>query len=192
MRQLVRACGVSLAIAWVGALGATACGYDPNAVTELSLPDYELFKNEVHPYLNRQCGTLDCHGQPGRPLRIYGQMGLRLFDPQARLIPGRDIATTEEEFRASFESVIGLEPEATRRVVAGNQTPETLLLLRKPSGELPTANADSGEGERHKGGLVTASNGPGYRCVLQWLLTPAGASMSSEGLNDCRSARALP
>ena len=37
----------------------------------------------VSEVLERRCGTLDCHGQPARPLRIYGNTGLRRPEPEA-------------------------------------------------------------------------------------------------------------
>ncbi len=35
----------------------------------------------VSEVLERRCGTLDCHGQSSRPLRIYGNAGLRRPEP---------------------------------------------------------------------------------------------------------------
>jgi hypothetical protein len=35
----------------------------------------------VSEVMERRCGTLDCHGQPSRPLRIYSSIGLRLPEP---------------------------------------------------------------------------------------------------------------
>jgi len=35
----------------------------------------------VSEVVERRCGTLDCHGQPARPLRIYGNAGLRRPEP---------------------------------------------------------------------------------------------------------------
>lgn len=35
----------------------------------------------VSEVLERRCGTLDCHGQPARPLRLYGNAGLRRPEP---------------------------------------------------------------------------------------------------------------
>ena len=46
----------------------------------------------VDPYLQRRCGTLDCHGQPGRAYRIYGFTGFRLYNEDA----GLDIVTSSE------------------------------------------------------------------------------------------------
>ena len=59
------------------------------------------------------CGTLDCHGQPGRNLRLYGARGLRL-DPRATSAEG---TTTAAEYEASYWSLVGLEPEPLSAVV---------------------------------------------------------------------------
>lgn len=168
--RAVRIFGAALAASLCASL-VSCGGYDPDATTTLYLPDYEAFTQYVHPYLNKQCGTLDCHGQVGRPLRIYGKRGLRLFDKEARLVPGGE-ETVPEEYRASYESFIGLEPEATRRVVACDQLAETLLVLRKPKGLGPNAGEDNtgdATGERHKGGTVITSNSSEAECLRGWL-----------------------
>src|SRR4051812_23481216 len=62
---------------------------------------------EVSDALELSCGTLDCHGQVGRNLRVYGYGGLRLsaIDP-----PAGD-PTTDLEYLASYVSLVSLEPE---------------------------------------------------------------------------------
>ena len=181
--------------AFVGvALGAVGSGcansYDPDATTQLYLLDYDLYKAQVHPFVNRQCGTLDCHGQVGRPFRNYGARGLRLYDKEARLTPG-GTDTVEEEYRASYESLLGLEPEATRRVVACDQDARTLLMLRKPAGLGPQDDGDQGEGERHKGGRVAASGSPGYACLYAWLRSNC-EPFAQQAFADCALAADLP
>lgn len=174
-------------------LAVSACGYDPNETTTLYLPDYEIYKTQIHQFMNQQCGTLDCHGQVGRPLRIYGQRGLRLFSDEAKLTPGGK-PTEEAEYRDTYESIIGLEPEATRRVIACEQDPSTLLLLRKPSGFAPReGNTSDGEGERHKGGRVTTSSGVGYACLYGWLRAGCEEDgFGEQARRDCADAVALP
>lgn len=169
-----------------------ACGYDPDATTTLYTPDYTIYKEKVHQFVNQRCGTLDCHGQVGRPFRNYGSRGLRLYDEEAKLTPGGD-ATDEAEYRASYESIIGLEPEATRRVVACEQEVSTLLLFRKAAGRAPGDPRPGGEGERHKGGSVAATGTPGYACMLAWLTMGCRESgFGAQAEADCRAARALP
>jgi hypothetical protein len=149
------------------ALVSACTSFDVNAVTEVTGPDYGQFAEVgtssagaatfgVSTVLERRCGTLDCHGQVGRPLRIYGQYGLRFVD-DAGDVPGVQ-ATTATEHEANYQSVIGLQPELMTEVVQGNAPPEDLLLLRKPL-----------QLERHKGGAVLVEGDDGETCILSWL-----------------------
>jgi hypothetical protein len=102
---------------------------------------------------------MDCHGDPGRPLRLYGRSGLRLRQPDGTGAPsGSQIGTTPVEIEENRFSACGLEPEQMDAVVTGQEPPESLLLLRKPRLV-----------EAHKGGqqLVEGSNAD--NCVLSWL-----------------------
>jgi hypothetical protein len=101
------------------------------------------------------CGTLDCHGQPGRNLRLYGARGLRL-DPRATSAEG---TTTAAEYEASFWSVVGLEPEPLSAVVreAGSD-PMRLTLMRKSRGT-----------ELHKGGRLMVAGDNLDVCLTSWL-----------------------
>src|SRR5206468_7723502 len=51
---------------------------DSKRVTKIIAPDQLAFETFVSPFLERKCATLDCHGQVGRPLRLYSGRGLRL------------------------------------------------------------------------------------------------------------------
>src|SRR5580704_4256481 len=97
-------------------------------VTTILAPDQGQFTT-VSPVFERRCGTLDCHGQVGRPLRIYSGLGLRLPN-DAGNTPGNG-ATTPDEITDNYRAVIGLEPEEMTRVVAGEDPPRTLLILAK-------------------------------------------------------------
>src|SRR3954467_11362409 len=66
--------------------------------------------------LQPSCGTLDCHGQIGRNLRLFGARGMRL-DPKEASAEG---TTTPAEYLATYWSVVGLEPEETSAVVRQN------------------------------------------------------------------------
>ena len=146
---------------------ASACtGVNTNAITEVTGPDFGQF-SELGTR-RRQRGvrgkhgaraplrTLDCHGQVGRPMRIYGQYGLRFVD-DAGNVPGVQ-PTTATEYEANYQSVIGLQPELMTEVVQGNAPPEDLMLLRKPL-----------QLERHKGGAVFVDGDDGETCILSWL-----------------------
>jgi hypothetical protein len=65
---------LALAAASVSCVGVVG-GDAPNFV--LSAPPREGFES-VADAMQPSCGTLDCHGQPGRNLRLYGGRGLRL------------------------------------------------------------------------------------------------------------------
>jgi hypothetical protein len=139
---------------------------DENRETVVLAPDYDQFKGVagdgalqaagVSRLIERRCATLDCHGQVSRPLRIYGQLGLRLVE-DGSVRPGIQ-PTTEDEYQANYESVIGLQPEMMSNVVTGVNAPEALMLLRKPLGL-----------ERHKGGAVFETGDDAYRCITTWL-----------------------
>jgi hypothetical protein len=109
----------------------------------------------VHDVLQTSCGTLDCHGQLGRSLRLYGGRGLRLRPTDN---PADD-PTTHEEYDQSYWSVIGLEPEVLSDVVTDHgQTPERLTLVRKAR-----------ELEHHKGGRLFVAGDRRDRCLTSWL-----------------------
>jgi hypothetical protein len=101
------------------------------------------------------CGTLDCHGQRGRNLRLYGNHALRLA---ARDDPG-GAPTTAAEYDADYWSIIGLEPETLDLVMlARGADPDRLTLFRKARGI-----------EEHKGGALMKPNDPLDRCLQSWL-----------------------
>jgi hypothetical protein len=121
---------------------------------ELQAPSRADFKL-VGDALVSGCGTLDCHGQPGRNLRLYGNHGLRL---RAEDNPGGS-PTTDAEYDATYWSTIGLEPEILAEVVlAKGAKPERLQLFRKARGT-----------DKHKGGLLMKEGDPMDRCLLTWL-----------------------
>ncbi len=127
--------------------------------TTILAPDQGEFTN-VSPVFERRCGTLDCHGQVGRPLRIYSGLGLRLPN-DAGSLPGTG-GTTPDEITANYRAVIGLEPEEMSRVVAGKDPPTSLLILAKPLML-----------ESHKGGPAIAEDDSADLCIESWLTAPA-------------------
>ncbi len=146
-------------------LGTAACAKDyASYVTEVDAPDFGQFEGQnlsatqagVSRVLEKRCGTLDCHGQIGRPLRIYGEFGLRFVD-DAGDQPGVG-ATTPTEYEANYQSVIGLQPEIMTLVVEQQLPPESLMLQREPL-----------QLERHKGGAVFVEGDDAYNCLTTWL-----------------------
>ena len=126
-RSLMRA-GLWLALA----LLVTGCAADlgqpeqPSVQLELLAPprlNFEGVSDAVQPH----CGTLDCHGEAGRNLRLFGSRGLRL----AATDNPREGDTTPAEYDANFWSIVGLEPETLTAVVADKGAdPERLSLIR--------------------------------------------------------------
>ena len=152
-------------LAVLGAMGALVTGSascasppDSKRFTEILQPDFATYRDFVDPYLQRRCGTLDCHGQPGRAYRLYGFTGFRLYNLDAGLVSGQQ-ATTPEEIVANYQAAVALEPEEMSRLIATQGTdPNKLILLRKAL-----------EIERHKGGPAMSKDDDGYRCVVAWL-----------------------
>jgi len=120
----------------------------------LATPERATFA-PVDDVLQSSCGTLDCHGQVGRNLRLYGGRGLRL-SPQGN---SADDPTTPAEYDRSYWSVIGLEPEIMSDVVRDHgQRPERLTMVRKARNL-----------ERHKGGQLFKEGDDRDRCLTSWL-----------------------
>jgi hypothetical protein len=121
--------------------------------TMLAAPSQDTFP-EVGDALQISCATLDCHGQVGRNLRIYGYGGLRLSSVDTPL----GDPTTELEYLASYESLVSLEPETLSKVVRLQADPNELSLVRKTRGI-----------EHHKGGQRAQEGDPLDLCIVLWL-----------------------
>jgi len=161
----------ALSAASIVALGVACSSFDQNAVTEVTGADFGEFSVNsvaadgavsvgVDAVLEQRCGSLDCHGQMGRALRLFSQNGLRLISQDAANTPGVQ-PTTQTELIANYQAVVGLQPELMTEVVQGNAPPTALLLLRKPL-----------QLERHKGGPVIAPGDSAYNCIVSWLGGP--------------------
>lgn len=159
----------NLALSLLAACVSIACNnVDTSALTTIDAPPEATFGATADPrsqqgpgdFLIHRCGTLDCHGQAGRNLRLYGQFGLRL-DPndtsQDQLAGG--VPTTPDEYDSDYRSVVGLEPEQMSLVVQGQADPETLLLLAKPLGL-----------ETHKGMTLIEHGDDQEHCIVDWIL----------------------
>lgn len=120
----------------------------------LAAPSPEDFPG-VADALQPSCATLDCHGQVGRNLRIYGVGGLRLSPTDG---PAGD-PTTDLEYRASYDSLVSLEPEALSKVITQQAFPNQLSLVRKTRGI-----------EHHKGGQRALIGDALDRCIVLWVM----------------------
>ena len=182
-RTLIR--GVVLAVG-AGLLVAAACANPPSSdrTTFVGAPAFAPKLDEYlagpDDYLGKRCAGLDCHGQIGRPLRIYSKNGLRAFDASLSgdvpHITGRQLVSDDER-KLNYQAVIGVEPELFSQVIAsGGLNPDRLLLLRKPRGF-----------EDHKGGqIMTNEADDGYKCLVSWI-TQKGLDTTA-----CAIAAAIP
>jgi hypothetical protein len=151
-------------------LAAPGCAQGAESEGDLQFPDRATFP-AVAGALDRRCATLDCHGTPERNLRLYGRSGLRI-DPAD--VPGSG-DTTEAEHDASYESIVGLEPEVMSLVVSERgRAPERLTLIRKARGS-----------EAHKGGARIALGDDSDVCLTSWL----GSALEEEA---CAFAADIP
>jgi hypothetical protein len=165
----------------VGALGACVSTPDVKATFTVTAPDYTGFAGDgtsnnagVHAFLERRCGTLDCHGQVGRAFRVYSAGGLRLAN-DAGLVSGTG-STTPDEIFANYESLTGLQPEQLEAVVQGRDVPTSLLIVAKPLAL-----------QTHKGGPVLAVADSGDHCLEGWLL-----GSNTEYVSYCNMAAQVP
>ena len=163
--------GRAIAGSWAIGLAAlaAACAPAPDRDERVAIvsPDRAAFP-PVAAFLEHGCGTLDCHGQIGRNLRLYGFDGLRLSSAD---VPGGQ-PTTSDETEADFHSVIGLEPELMAAVVAdGGAHPERLTLVRKGRGT-----------EHHKGGALIKVGDAQDRCLLSWLANAVDPTACADAL----------
>jgi hypothetical protein len=132
----------------------SACSAADQGTIGLDAPARAGFELESH-VLHRRCGSLDCHGQPQRNLRLYGQYGLRLSTLD---VPGGDPTTTAEHDE-NYRSLLALEPELLSDVVRdGGRDADRLTLVRKGRGS-----------EEHKGGSAAPEGSASDRCLLSWL-----------------------
>jgi hypothetical protein len=180
----------------VGSMTTLSCASTPDVdrTTSILTPDYDTYVANVDAYLTRRCGSLDCHGQPGRAYRIYSREGFRLITVMdGGLVSGQQ-PTQPDEQRANFQALVSIEPEEMTRLMARQgDNPNEILFLRKPL-----------RLERHKGGPAMAEDDPGYRCVVAWLQIPVvegdgtfippgkRAKLSANAIKACQDATSYP
>jgi hypothetical protein len=181
--------------------GVGACPVDVDAEGALDVTPFV----PVSAVLEQRCGSLDCHGSLGRPLRIYGYTGLRhaatytvdengqvrlaeevkaYVDPVVAeandLFPGGGAAaTTPTEMAQTIRSICGLQPEVMRQVVLEGAEAEKLLLLSKPL-----------HLERHKGWKVFERGSLDHRCIASWLQSKQPSGEVDD--DACKEALAVP
>ncbi len=136
----------------VAALLAGCAGPEEEGDHFIPAPSRESFPRAADA-LGSHCGSLDCHGSVARNLRIYSLNGLRIGE-----VTGTH-STTDEEYAATYQSVVLLEPEKFGQVIVeGGRGPERLTIVRKGRGT-----------EHHKGGAQAPAGSDADRCFLSWL-----------------------
>lgn len=144
---------------------AGACGPKQETVTA-SPPPRDQFPPVADVLIGR-CGSLDCHGQVGRNLQLWGADGMR-FSPNETPDEGQ---TTPEEYDASFWSVVALEPERLAAVVvSGGAAPERLSMIKKARGT-----------EHHVGGTLMHQGDDVDVCLTSWLASSTDVAACERG-----------
>jgi hypothetical protein len=181
------------AIACLGAgLGACSAVQQQRIGVDAPPSDEAVF-GPVADMLVHRCGSLDCHGQPGRNLRIWGCDGMRLDPneaPSCRKGAQGGGPTTVAEHYATYRSLVGLEPNVMSTVYDGCKPaggayppsdschPELLTFVRKARGI-----------EAHKGGQLIDVSGvdggpdPQDVCIVTWLEGATNTQACSDALS---------
>jgi hypothetical protein len=166
------------------AAAAVGCSFAPSdARIGIDEPSFQAFTagapSSAADFLDKRCGSLDCHGNPQRNLQFWGCWGQRLPDADSSLpvVPGCRAAggvnTTSLEFAASFRSLVGLEPAVMSTVVQNHgQDPDLLTYVRKARGE-----------EAHKGGMLVSPGDPQDMCITAWLSGTSNTAACAQAMN---------
>jgi len=143
----------AIAAAAIASSLAACLSFEATEVSELDAlrDDFE----PVSEMLGARCGSLDCHGAPGRSLRLFHHYGYRRARGD---VPGGD-ETRQEEHDANFLAVTGLEPELTAEVAANDGEGMTDLILYGKAYGLVL----------HKGSEILVEGTDADRCLVSWL-----------------------
>lgn len=157
-----------------------------NARTIYQAPDPATFP-PLGDTLENHCGSLDCHGNIARNLRVYGVNGMRL-DPNDvtgfENNTGSASKTTQAEYDATYRSVTMIEPELMGEVIDHHGAdPQLLTIVRKARGT-----------EKHKGGAPMPPGSPGDLCLVSWLAgqIDKAACGACADLNACCNSPHMP
>lgn len=151
----------------VAGAAASSCAKDLNATVDNQCPSRDVFEGaDVSAYMEKRCGTMDCHGGMARPMRLYGRLGLRYATEEDKQKKEDNTAggkaTTDEERHFNHQAVCSVEPEkmSDQAKDSGNSA-DQLLMIKKMRGL-----------EKHKGGKITVEGDPADNCILGWLRIP--------------------
>lgn len=166
-------------LAMLAPLALLACSGPSEPTQHVRPGDPELYASYVQPYVEVGCATLDCHGDPGHPLRLYSELGLRKAGGlrTAPISETHDpVALTDAELednRLSFAAI-----------ALATDTPAEHLALLKPL-------AVGAGGIAHEGPVLWTSTGaPGYRCLRAYLVAGDdgdAASQCAEALDELQA-----
>jgi hypothetical protein len=167
LARLLPAALVALAIA-ATAIGMASCSSVSNQRIGIEAPPFsEATFSPLNSFLVERCGSLDCHGQPGRNFRIWGCDGMRLDAGQAVTCVHNDAGgglTTVYELESTYRSMVGLEPQVMSTVYAGCYSPSTNPPAYPPPSschpELLTMVQKARGLEAHKGGQLFCLEAP--------------------------------
>lgn len=135
----------SVALLFAGS-GCTDTAIDGEPVPPL---DTSFYGANVQSYVGYGCGSLDCHGDSGRMLRIYAEDGLR----QSGALRGEVISA--QEVAANVDAFAAIDLDA--------RSAQLSLVILKPL-------AVSAGGMAHEGGDVWLNvEDNGYECLRGWL-----------------------
>lgn len=197
---------------------ALSCSSTTNTRIGIDAPPFsDQSFGPIGDYLDHRCGSLDCHGQPGRNLRIWGCEGMRLDAGMIpvcnRTVPGGGRTTTAEH-QATYRSLVGLEPQVMTEVYSGcsGQLDDAGAAIYPPATschpELLTFVQKARGAQAHKGGQLICLTPPCPPAVPNPnypLMTANGTVMADpqdvcivswlEGATDtmaCNLAEAIP
>jgi hypothetical protein len=153
-----------LQLALITALALGACAGPSEPAQRIKAGDAELYASYVQPYVEVGCATLDCHGDPGRALRLYSELGLR---------KGAELRPSALSDAVDPLAITDAELDDNRRAFAGvalaTDGPKEHLALLKPL-------ASSAGGIHHVGPtLWPSTDAPGYQCLRAYLAGDADA-----------------
>jgi hypothetical protein len=153
-------------LSYITALAALAAGCETEAQSsfEFTPPPYESFSVVAYA-LGAHCGSLDCHGDPLRNLRVYGIQGLRWSPSDVTGFGG----TTDAEVEATFQSIVALEPERLSRILeSGGDGADEWIVIAKGRGR-----------QRHAGGSQLVEGQPADACLLGWVSSASGEAFET-------------
>ena len=158
----------------IGLTGACSGPSDPNIGVDLPPSDATNW-HPVADFMTLRCGTLDCHGNVQRNFVIWGCNGHRLETGEGGLTPGcarqGGTNTTDDEYNATYRSLVGLEPATISFVVQNHGSdPELLTFIRKARNE-----------ETHKGNQLVVPGDEQDDCMTSWLT-------GTTNLDACKAA----